>query len=868
MNRERERRIEALFLAALELPPGERDAAIRQAAADPELAADALALLAAHEETGDLDRIGRDLGARPDDDDDGSGPDPLIGSLIGPYRLLRLLGQGGMGTVYLAERADGQFEHRVAIKLLRSDRPSADLRRRFLTERQILAQLVHNNIALLLDGSVTDDGRPYLVMEYVAGRPLLDYCDGRALPVRRRLELFLEVCSAVEYAHRRLVVHRDLKPGNTLVTDDGGVKLLDFGIAKLLDPELGVGEATETGGRLMTPEYASPEQVRGEPVGTASDVYQLGVLLYELLTGRRPYSATGRSREAIEQAILSADPLRPSTAITAGPATPETVDTAARVRGATAGRLSRQLAGDLDQIVLKALRKEADRRYGSVTELAEDVRRHLDGRPVLARRGTFRYRASRFVRRNRAGVSAGAVAAAALAAGVVGTVTQARRAEREAASAVQERDRAQAEQARAEQIASVLTGMFDIASEGGVRTDTVRLLSVLGRAIDRLDEQLADQPDVHAATLIAVSDLYEKIGRYDEALPHAERALALRQGDSTTRREDRAEALKNLGGVRLNLGQLDSAAAAYEAGLALWRDGADAARDSIALHNLAISYHNVAVVHWRQRRLPVAESLATLAIASYRAAREGKTTGIANSLDLLAIVKRALGKRDQILPNTEEALAVRRELLPPRHLLLAVSLNNHASGLLELERYDEAETLFREALEMRRELLGESHPMVATAYQNLGAVYRESGRLEEAVPFFERAIEIHRATLPPGHLDLAGSISSLALLQHQRGRYREALTLLEDAMPMWEAGLRPGHGLLFKTRALIGDCLAKLGRFGAAERELKPAYEALVEHEGPGHSETRRAKAFLAALYRDWGKPALAARYEDSATGG
>ncbi|MEZ4457551.1 MAG: serine/threonine-protein kinase [Gemmatimonadales bacterium] len=867
MPRERDRRAEELFLAALDLPESERDAAIRRAAGDADTAALARSLLAAHDRTGELDRIGQDLGAA-----EPAAPAPpadaLLGTTIGPYRLLRLLGQGGMGSVYLAERADGQFEHRVAVKLLRTDRPGPELRRRFLTERQILAQLVHKNIALLLDGSVTEDGRPYpgdgVRRGPAAARPLRPSClAGPAL----RLDLFLEVCTAVEYAHRRLVIHRDLKPGNTLVTDEGGVKLLDFGIAKLLAPDQD-GDLTETGHRPMTPEYASPEQVRGDPVGTESDVYQLGVLLFELLTGRRPYRESGGPREALERAILSSDPLRPSTALTAEAPPSAVADSAARARGASVGRLSRQLAGDLDHIVLKALRKEPDRRYGSVTALADDVRRHLEGRPVLARRGTLRYRASRFVRRNRAGVAAGAIALVAAGAGLVGTVSQARRAERAAAAALAERDRTELEKARAEQIAGVLRGMFDIAAEGGVRTDTVRLLSVLDEAVSRLDEQLAAEPAVHAATLIAVSDLYEKIARYDEALALARRAVTLRRSDSTAAAEDLTEAVNNLGGVHLRRSRLDSAEAAYEEALAVWADSAVSGSDSVVRHNRGIAYNNLAVVHWRQRRLPAAESLATLALADQRAAGEGRTRLAAGTLDLLALVDRDLGRKEEMLAHTSEALAVRREVLPGRHLELAVSLNNHASSLMAVGRFDEAEQLFVEALALRRELLGDLHPMIATTYQNLGAVYRESGRLAEAVPFFEKAIEIHRRTLAPGHLDLAGSLSSLGLLHHQNGKYREALALFEEAMPMWEAGLRPGHGLLGKTHALIGDCLAKLGRFDAAQGELLPAYRQLAAAEGPAHVETRRARRFLAEMYRDWGKPALAAQYRDSTPAG
>jgi serine/threonine protein kinase/WD40 repeat protein len=385
-----------IFADALELTPGRRDAfLISQCGSDQGLRADVEALLAAHAagsrwfESSDVHREMRDAVTAV--------VDPVVGRTIGPYKVVRVIAEGGMGTVYLAERTDGSFERQVAVKLIRSGLASADLLRRFHNERQVLAQLEHPNIARLLDGGATADGVPYLVMEYVDGEPIDRHCARAGLDVPQRLALFVEICGAVHHAHQNLVVHRDLKPGNVLVDAEGRVKLLDFGIAKLLDPERLEATATTLG--PWTPRYASPEQVRGRPVTTATDVYSLGVILYELLTGRSPYRLESHSPTEVARAICEQEPHRPSQAVTEIGARREPATDAPAPQPA---RLRQLLAGDLDTITLKALRKEPARRYASVEELADDVRRHLAGRTVRARPDTYRYRLSKFVRRNKA----------------------------------------------------------------------------------------------------------------------------------------------------------------------------------------------------------------------------------------------------------------------------------------------------------------------------------------------------------------------------------------------------------------------------------------------------------------------------------
>ena len=416
MTPERWRQIEEIFQTVIERPPDERKSLLTQyCGGDAELRQEVESL---------LDQDVADAFIRnPIKDAARSISDDLIGCRLGAYRLTRLVGRGGMGMVYEAVRDDGQFDQRVAVKVVKRGTDTDFARERFTRERHILAQLDHPNIARLLDGGTTADGRPYFVMEYVEGRAISDHCEANRLSIDERLKLFRQVCAAAQFAHQKLIAHRDLKPSNILVTEDGTVKLLDFGIAKLLasDPALGAVTRTETALRAMTPEYASPEQARGLPITAATDIYSLGVVLYELLTSRRPYQFKTHSIVEIERAICDTDPARPSEAV--------------RLRADAPARLARRLAGDLDNIVMMAMRKEPERRYQSVEQFSEDIRRHLEGRPVIARADTFRYRAGKFIRRHRLAVAAFAVASLSLLGVVVATARAARiaRAERERA---------------------------------------------------------------------------------------------------------------------------------------------------------------------------------------------------------------------------------------------------------------------------------------------------------------------------------------------------------------------------------------------------------------------------------------------------
>lgn len=499
-------RVAELFDAAVALAEPERAKFLEQECADdPELRAEIESLLAADEEASEFMEdspleVPRELFAETTTE--------LSGEKFGAYRITREIGRGGLGTVYLGQRADEAFEKEVAIKAVRRGLDTEDILRRFRAERQILAQLDHPNIARLIDAGSTEEGRPYFVMEYVEGAPICSYCETRKLSTTERLQLFRLVCSAVTYAHQRLVIHRDIKPSNILVSGDGVPKLLDFGIAKLLSADDEMFTQTAPGLRAMTPEYASPEQVRGLPITTSTDIYSLGVLLYELLTGQKPYRLTTHTQEELSRAVTDEIPERPSTAA------------ADNQHSAISNQQS--LRGDLDTIVLMALRKEPARRYSSVAQFSEDIRRHLDGRPVMARKDTFQYRAAKFVRRNKVGVAAAALVVLSLITGMVLALTQAR-------IAREQRDAAERASARAEKTSRFLQGFLSSANpnwygRGKGRTD-VTVREAIDDAAQRIDTELANEPEVRGDLHHTIGEIYRVAGDSPTALKHFRRSL-------------------------------------------------------------------------------------------------------------------------------------------------------------------------------------------------------------------------------------------------------------------------------------------------------------------------------------------------------
>ncbi len=513
MNAQQWGRLKELFAEARELQPARRTRYVNSHCADdPSMRNELEAMLDAHDcDDGFLTPLdAEELEAA-------SGiarATPVEGTQIGPYEIVRLIATGGMGEVYLARRADESFEKHVAIKIIRQSIATAGMMQRFHRERQVLASLEHPNISCLHDGGTTDNGLPYLVMEYIAGQPITTYCDGLKLDVRKRLELFLTTCRAVQYAHQRLVVHRDIKPNNVLVNGNGEVKLLDFGISRLLDDDGREDRflTTITRSSALTPEYSSPEQIRGDAVTTATDVYSLGVVLYEMLSGERPYQLSDMPRYEAERIICESIPPAPSAAIS---------------RNGRVGnkRLRHQLRGDLDKIVTTALRKDPDRRYGSVEQFADDIRRYLDGQPITARKDTLGYRAGKFIRRNKAQVAVATFAGAAVIVALISTVLSLSRANESEQIAKRQSSIAQAAHGESQGVVDFLETLLASASPFK-RGDGVTVTELLSDAEGLIESQLSNRPGVEANVRMALARTLRSLMMYAETIPHLRKSLA------------------------------------------------------------------------------------------------------------------------------------------------------------------------------------------------------------------------------------------------------------------------------------------------------------------------------------------------------
>ncbi|NNF57574.1 MAG: protein kinase, partial [Rhodothermaceae bacterium] len=776
-------RAKPLFEAARQHPPADRAAFLDEACAeDATLRAEVERLLALDDEAdGFFDTLGEAI-RRPE-------PEAVpLPERVGPWRIVREVGRGGMGRVLLGERDDDRFEQRVAIKVVESAAPG--LVERFRRERRILARLDHPHVARLLDGGALPDGRPYLVMEYVEGEPLTRYAEEKQLSLEERLRLFGAVCDVVAYAHRNLVVHRDLKPSNILVSTEGTVKLLDFGIARLLSDEEGDALLTGTEQRLHTPVYAAPEQIRGEPVTTATDVYALGVVLYELLTSHRPFHPQGRDRRALERAILKDKPTAPSAAV-----------------DQELGRLRRRLRGDLDRIVLKALRKEPDRRYGSVGALARDVERHLAGLPVEARPATLGYRFRSFVRRHRTGVAMTAVAVGLLV--LFGTLYTVR--------VTAERNRAEAAAARAERVTGVLTDLLAQAEES--TTDAGVLLSLLEPTVARADSELAADPDARAAVFYTLGRLYNRIGLRNEADSLLRQSLALRRVLHTDPHQDLAATLYALG-VRF-IPVADSAH-----GLAYFRDAAGMQRalydgDQPALAWSLLQWDRVLPHDHPEKGRRYEEALAMFARLYGPRSPE-----VAEAIHEYYVLGLAAGTPEDYEAAFAEALAIYQENgleRDPRTLAAMYNLGLHYERQGD---FDRAFPLFRQAIRLGQEIHPPGSPFLNTMMVNYGASLHEQGQFVEADRVLRDAAEQARRALPEGAAAIGHS-------HYWHGRNLVALDRSAEAVPALRIAAANYHARTgespryHRVQTELGWALVQLGRFDEAERLLLESADAL-----------------------------------------
>jgi eukaryotic-like serine/threonine-protein kinase len=771
-------RITLLFSSALDLPDADRRPFLEsRCGADVELLHEVLSLLASHDVEHELAVEARLLPVET------ALPVTLTpGTRVGPYEVLALAGEGGMGEVYRAARVDGAYHQTVAIKVLRSGFLTAETVRRFRLEREVLARLVHPNIASILDAGTAPDGRPYLVLQFVDGIPITDFANGCALTIRERVALVRRVADAVHFAHSHLVVHRDLKPSNILVEPNGDPKLLDFGVAKLLDDDRGnsIAVATRPETRILTPEHAAPEQLRGERVSTATDVYALGVLLCELLAGQRPFRSVGKTRSELEEAILQDAPPLASTLAPASRA--------------------RQLRGDLDRIVAMALRKEPDRRYASANQLSEDLGRYLAGEPVLAERETLRYRAIKFVGRNRVLVTSVAASLVVLGGAAVTMTLQARRLSAE-------RDRVVAERAAADDLLGMVTRLFDRANPmkvpGG---DTVRVSELL-REAERQVDSLAKDPERRGRFQKTLGLMYYGRGEYPAAIRHLRGAWdALRQA----RGEQDSLAVQAYFALATAVNLFEGAASAetlLDSAIVRLR-GLEPLNPSLladALQQRALTSPSGVVRRqlldeaYALRQRPGVDSIAIAAQLNAEASAPGRTA-------------------EERLTLTEESLRILTRLLPADHPNVITVRGNVVAGLIGTGHYARAESLARTIQEgLPRTTAGET---IAVGEERLALLAALQGRHDEAEAMMRTSLARVRTALGDEHWRVSNSQRNLAVIVAARGRVAEGLVILDSAIAHYRAGGPTHRGSTGYMIGQRGRLLVRLGRLGEAQDAL------------------------------------------------
>jgi eukaryotic-like serine/threonine-protein kinase len=830
-NVERQRRADEVVQSALDCGPGERVSLLDAlCAGDTSLRAEVESLLSYQERARDFIEVpAYALNAEMFTDEFDFAQ--VEGRQIGIYRVVREIGRGGMGAVFLAERADGEFKQEVALKVVRRSFADSELKRRFRQERQILASFNHPNIARLLDGGVSDDGEPYLVMEYVEGARIDDYCEGRKLSNDERLRLFLEVCRGVSYAHQHLVVHRDIKPSNILVTADGVPKLLDFGIAKLIYDEQ-AGEHTRTEMRAYTPNYASPEQMSGGQITTASDVYSLGVLLRDLLYG-------GRLQPEAEKAPggwRSEAPGRKTSAANV-PTRQDGENRKAQTK------LRRFVSGELENIIKMARREDPARRYASAAQLAEDVQRYLDGLPVRAQKDSFTYRAGKFIRRNKVGVAAAVIILLTLAGGIIATVWQARRATREAQIAAQERDRARVEAIKAERINAFLQSIFASAdpawySSGYGQRGEVKVVDVLEQAGRRIDTDFKDQPEIRAELHHTIGTTYQSLSRFESAKTHFRAAVEAYRGLYGERHPELAEAIYYLAASVQSLGDIPAALALFRQSLEMFR---------------AVDPNNANVPY-------LLSDFATLlnntgeTVAAEQAAREGlelsrKRYGdehvlTTTLLTRLGVIYETRGDLRQAETFYQTALAIFNRM--PNGRMHSFGVLAYL-GRLSMLRGDlkQAEAQVRESHNLSRQVYNETHSQNIAVLFQLAEIHYRQGAYADAEKEATSLLDLLRRVEVRDRTSESAGLSLMSLIHAKTNRPASANAFLKEALALFNSLSDEGK---YAYSDLPGEALVVMKHEAEARAFLLKSYEYHARTHGAQNPEAIRTRQWLERL--------------------
>tara|TARA_R110002096_G_scaffold2619_3_gene13552 strand:+ start:254 stop:3097 length:2844 start_codon:yes stop_codon:yes gene_type:complete len=732
-----------------------------------------------------------------------SAPDPWQSRRIGAWTIRRRIADGGMGAVFLAERADDEYQQTVALKIMTAQLLAKDAVTRFRAERQILASLSHPNIAKLIDGGSTDENLPYLVLEYVDGLPIDQYCDDHQLSIPERLQIFIKVCKAVDFAHRNLIVHRDLKPNNILVDTNGEPKLLDFGIAKLLETSAvpQTVAVTREGMRAMTPEYASPEQVRGEPISVATDVYALGVLLYRLMTGQSPYGMSTSTRRDYEAAILDSEPRRPSTVVTR----PDTdVNVGAR-RATSTQKLQKRLAGDLDNIVLHALQKEPQRRYTTAESLANDIARYLSNEPVLARGDDWPYKLRKFIVRNARSLAITFVVVAGIATmSIYYTMRLA-----------DERDRANQAAAQANEVAAFLTGLFESASPHEAKGEPITAVELLEQGRDRIEE-LDEQPQVKAELMRIMATSMTLIGDLERSVPMLERVLELKESEVPRNEVSISRTTHSLAEAYRQFGDLEKAEH-YE------RRTLDIATAAFGPDNSDVGYlmARLGVILHDAHRSEEALDLQQRGLAILIANGDGETQSAIDTRGNLSNSLSRLGRHREAEQILRETIVLSDRVLGATHPNTIIRKSNLALVLIRLGKFEEAIAILEENIPMGVQVWGGDYYHVAFMHGTYASALKRLGRMQESLEAYRTAQEITRSRIGEDNITYARNLRGTATVLIDLARYDEADALLDQALATATEIDGEQSTDVNRLRLLRGMMENRRARFSEAEHEFR-----------------------------------------------
>ncbi len=827
--------VKEIFSAALELEPGLRTGFVAERCADNDnLRSEVESWLASYAESEDF----IETPAFSADQLFSKGTSSA-GRRFGNYTIIREIGHGGMGAVFLAERNDGEFDQQVALKIVRQSIAESHMIERFRSERQILASLNHPNIAKLLDGGVSDAGEPFLAMEYIEGEPLLEFTEN--LSVSGRLTCFLQICSAVAYAHRNLIVHRDIKPANILVTKDGEPKLLDFGLAKILDESLTGDNQTQTAFRALTPAYASPEQLRGEPVTTASDIYSLGVVLYEVLTGSRPIDTRSTNFDEIVRHVSTNEPTKPSQAEKTG-------------LRSKAG--DPQLKGDLDNIVLMALRKEAERRYKSVGEFAEDIERHLQNLPISARPNTNRYRAEKFLKRNRLSVAAASIVFLAILSGLIISLWQAGVARRQ-------RDLANTEKLKAERINQFLSDALAYSNpEASVAGTNNRRDATISQMLDdfapRIETELADQPEVRASLQRTVGQAYNSQLRLAEAEHYLNAALETQLQLYGENHQEIAITLTGLANLQAAKGDYAAAEISSQKAVAIYHN--QPPTEQIHIRAFSSALVTSGDTHWTRGDLNSAESDYAEALALALQLQGKDRELVADAKTGLGLARYAKGQLDEATTLLREAVTEYRNL-PHTRYKLPQALNPLGQVLTWKNEFNEALTHLKESEAVSLETRGENNFDYPRSLWLQAYALCFKGEYAAAEKILNKAEGVYNRYYPDNNVSKANNRDARNMILTRTGRARQGETFGRQSVELYQASLTRGSPAITLARIHVAESLVAQKKFGEAETILLEAYKDASEVQGPQHWRTKDVARHLVALYETLGNRELAQKY-------